>query len=464
MRKFYPTSVGGQAVLILVVGLTVSHLLSMMIYAGERMDALTLLGGRDMALRAANVAHLVADVPPHWRERLVETLDEPAFRVTLSPESRLVTEGPDSWQVRSTRDFIKSRFHDNVAKQVIVQLVDTPEIVARQEMDPMASWMPTHMWHMMHGIPEAQMLRISVQFTDGGWINFSGAVHGSPPMLSRANVVSTLYMVVGVLAVAILFVARLTGPLRTLAKAARRFGRDVNAPPLPVAGQDEVREAITAFNDMQARLRHLMENRSRMLAAISHDLRTPLTLLKLRIEMLDDSDDRDRMLATIDDMTEMINAVLAFARDDSVHEDVRHINLSALLDSICADQSDTGADAAYVGVDDTVVDGRPMALKRAFTNLVRNAILYGGSATVAVQPTDKAIVVTIDDNGPGMPDDMLERVFQPFYRLEGSRSRDTGGVGLGLSVARTIVEGIGGTIQLSNRPEGGLRATVTLPT
>jgi signal transduction histidine kinase len=236
----------------------------------------------------------------------------------------------------------------------------------------------------------------------------------------------------------------------------------VSAPPLPETGTVETRQASRAFNEMQIRLRNLIENRTRLLAAISHDLRTPLTLLRLRAENVQDQQERQKMLDTIADMDAMVGATLKFARDEDVAEPRKPTDIAALVQSIVDDMSDAGMPVTVAPAQALVYECRPAALKRAITNLIDNAVKYGKSAHLTISVGDRNIELAIDDEGPGLPEDQLSRVFEPFYRLEQSRSRDTGGIGLGLAIAQSIVQSHGGDLILSNRPEGGLHAAIKL--
>jgi signal transduction histidine kinase len=258
-------------------------------------------------------------------------------------------------------------------------------------------------------------------------------------------------------------VRRVTTPLASLATAAERLGQDMHAPPLSETGTTETRQAARAFNDMQTRLRILIENRTGLLAAISHDLRTPLTLLRLRAETVENAQERDKMLSTIAEMDSMIGATLQFARDDSANEPRRATDLASLLLGVVEEMREAGLDVRMQSTEPLVYGCRPAALKRAVRNLLDNAVKYARSATVGVRRLSQAIEVNIDDDGPGIPQKEIRRVLEPFYRLDNSRSRETGGAGLGLAIVQSIVQSHGGTLVLSNRQTGGLRATITLP-
>ena len=262
--------------------------------------------------------------------------------------------------------------------------------------------------------------------------------------------------------VAWLFARRLTKPIKTFAEAAERLGRDPNAPPLALRGPAEIGMAVRAFNDMQERLRRYVEDRTAMVGAIAHDLRTPLTRLRFRIEALPD-DQRAKYAADLDQMEDMIAATLAFVRDATKTGERTPLELSSLVESLCDEMAETGASAEAAAGEKVVLTGDPMALRRLFANLLENAVKFGGRARARVYTADGHAVVEIEDDGPGIPETDAERVFEPFYRREPSRSRQTGGIGLGLAVVRTIARGHGGDVRLTNRPGGGLTARVQLP-
>jgi signal transduction histidine kinase len=258
------------------------------------------------------------------------------------------------------------------------------------------------------------------------------------------------------------FARRLAAPISAFARAAERLGRDPEAPPLNVRGSSEVGAAVAAFNEMQERLKRYVTYRTTMIAAIAHDLRTPLTRLRFRIEAAPDELQK-KLAADIDEMEAMISSTLAFVQDATRPRERTKLEVSSLVETVMDEAAETGRDAAVERAERAVVDGDPIALKRLVTNLVDNALKFGSKARGRVFSEAGMAVVEVDDDGPGVPESQIERAFEPFHRLENSRSRETGGIGLGLAVVRAIARGHGGEVVLQNRVGGGLRARVTLP-
>jgi signal transduction histidine kinase len=311
--------------------------------------------------------------------------------------------------------------------------------------------------------PLRPRILVAVQLDDGAWLNMILPYRGLPAPPVFPFVIPLLAFTLVVALVAVLMTMRANKPLTRMAKAAEQLGRDVNAPPMSEEGPREVREAAHAFNEMQTRLRRFVQDRTNMLAAISHDLRTPITRMKLRAEFVEDDEQRDKMLSDLNEMEAMIKATMAFARDDVAHEAVSSMDLAALVESLCEDRREMGGDVTYIGPDELPFKGRPMGLKRALDNLVSNALKYATTCTVTLSMGQDAVVLVVTDNGPGIPEEELEEVFRPFRRVEGSRNKETGGVGLGLAVVRSVCHAHGGTATLKNLPNGGLEATLVLP-
>jgi signal transduction histidine kinase len=465
MSGFLPRSLFGQTLLALLVGLVISHAAGSWIYTLDREQAVRAVGGLAAAQRITNLARLVEETPRASRERIVDALSDQTFRVALSAQPPAIAPGDDDGQVaEAIKGFLVDQLSLGPAQQPRVSASwSANSISVFGSMHPMMGRGPMmHSFGAFGPVGGFRDLQVAVPLSDGQWLSFATGLPQGGPAFSRQFLTSMALMAIVILAVSVWVVRRVTAPLASLSAAAETLGGDLNAPPMAETGTVEMRQASRAFNAMQARLRSLVQNRTRMLAAISHDLRTPLTLLRLRAENVEDAPERARMLASIAEMDDMIAATLEFARDEATAEPRRRTDVTALLASVVNDMADTGLPVAMEPAQPLVCECQPAALKRAITNLIDNAVKYGKRAHVTIRSTPQTVEMTIDDEGPGIPEDELARVFQPFYRVEGSRSRDTGGIGLGLAIALSIIQAHGGRLALSNRSEGGLRARVTL--
>ena len=271
-----------------------------------------------------------------------------------------------------------------------------------------------------------------------------------------------LLTLTAVIAGSLIAVRMVTRPMQRLAEAADAFGRNLDTPPLPETGPTETRSAAEAFNLMQERLRRLIAERSRALAAVSHDLRTPLTRLRLRAELVDDEDLRSQINADIDDMQAMVESTLDYLRGQRENEPLQLIDMEALLQSLVANEQALGHAVTLEGAVVVPYLGRLSILKRALGNLIDNAVKYGQSAHIVIEDGAAELRLMVQDRGPGIPEGDLARVVEPYVRLEASRSRETGGVGLGLTIAQDAAVLHGGKLLLENRAEGGLKATLIL--
>lgn len=306
-------------------------------------------------------------------------------------------------------------------------------------------------------------LSVSVPLNNGQWLNLH-AHRGPIIWLLISIVASSLVLLFALIFLCFWVIRRMDMPLGNFLQAAKRFGRDVEAPPLAPMGNTEMQEVIAAFNDMQDRVRRLLNDRTQMLAAISHDLRTPITRLQLRAEYLQGTDQYEKAVADLKEMENMIASILSFAKDHVRSEALERFDLNALLETLCDDMMDVGHEVIYHSdVTRMPYYARIGALKRAFNNLIDNAIKYGQRAEVYLKQTDKEIQIKISDEGPGIPEDQLEKVFAPFYRVDAARSPKQSGTGLGLAVARDIIRAHGGDILLLNRDPKGLTVVVSLP-
>ena len=302
---------------------------------------------------------------------------------------------------------------------------------------------------------------ISVQLSDGTPLKFS--MDTPWVQRERGRLVNPAFLTMLALAIGVLayVVARIAGaPLKRLSKAAAELGQDLDRAPVDVSGPAEVRGAAEAFNAMQRRLQQHVSERTNMLAAITHDLQTPLTRIRLRLEKVEDEALREKLVADLGAMKALIDEGLELARSAETSEPKVMLDLDSLLESLVEDAVDAGGNAVFEQGCHAVMQLRPLAIGRLFSNLIDNALKHGGSARVGATKIGGDVIVRVRDSGPGLPEDMLEKVFDPFVRVESSRSRETGGAGLGLTIARTLAEKNGATLKLRNHPEGGLEAIV----
>lgn len=307
-------------------------------------------------------------------------------------------------------------------------------------------------------------IRAAFRLSDGVWVSIThrGRLSGGMTYTLSLLVLSfeALLMVLVVLAV----VHRVVRPLRALAMAAEKFGRDMDASrPLPEEGPSEVREAAQAFNRMRRRIHEAMGERTRILAAVSHDLRTPVTRMRLRMENVQPPELREKLLSDLDALQNIMNTSAELARCESNPERTVPTDMTAFLESIVEDRQDMGQSVTLRGQTDGSFPVKPGALRRCVENLLDNALRYGGDAAeLEVTETADSLTIAVLDAGPGIPEAFLHRVFEPFFRLEPSRNRNTGGSGLGLSIARAMARLNNGELTLENRPQGGLCARIRL--
>ncbi|OHC75304.1 MAG: hypothetical protein A3G18_02490 [Rhodospirillales bacterium RIFCSPLOWO2_12_FULL_58_28] len=458
MMRFIPDTIIGRTVLILLLGLIGSQLIALILYSGDRHNTLAASRGRYAAEGITSIAGLVERTPAAERPQLLSSIHRPGLRVDWSPDAPLVAEAGADRQAETVLSSLLDNLENITPEHIRIAVIDAEKFAPGFNMGHSGG-----MHRGMQGGRFSQLLQVSLRLTDGSWLNFTTPFESFGRFWTSRLFLAVMLSAAMVTALSVWAVRRFTAPLELFARAAERLGPDVGAPPLPEDGPREVRRASRAFNGMQERLRTFVRDRTHMLAAISHDLRTPITRLKLRAEFVGDDEQRSKMLADLDEMEAMISSTLSFARDDAADEPRKPLDLTALLQSLCDDMADAGHAVACRSGDRIAYKGRPLALRRAFGNLIGNAVTYGGAADVTLKINDGMVTVTVDDDGPGIPAAELERVFAPFHRLEYSRNRETGGVGLGLASARSLIRAHGGDITLTNRPEGGLRATVTLP-
>ena len=442
--RLWPRSLAGRTALVLLVGLIIVQAAGLTIHALDRLDVQRLSQARDLGIRVIGL----------YRTMVLTDVDHRAAMLTA------MHRGQDLTAVVS----------DSPPTTDLPEMPPAEQRLLRINMEMVPIGAPPPRWRdiLIYGGYPSNEAVIGMRLPEGGWLNVTAKLAPLRPWHSPTFLAAFVLMTVAAAALTLWTVRRLIAPVRVLAEAAEALGRDVNAPPLPENGPTEVRTAAIAFNTMASRIRRFVQDRTELLTAIGHDLRTPITRLKLRAEFVEDEEQRAKILSDLGELEELVSATLAFGRDVRTTEPLSPIDLAELLRTILDEAGDAWPDMQdklhYEGPAHITVMARPLSLKRVFVNLTSNAINYGGSALLRLQLVDDhTIVVEVEDDGPGLPPYELERVFEPFHRGEPSRSRETGGVGLGLPIARNISRAHGGDVTLANRASGGLRVTVTLP-
>jgi signal transduction histidine kinase len=304
---------------------------------------------------------------------------------------------------------------------------------------------------------------LSIYIEKGQWLNAKSSIKSRLFYQEELLIVFEI-LVFGAIFISAWSVRRFTRPLKRFKSAAERLGVDLHSAPMDLYGPKVVRETAQAMNQMQNRIKDLIRDRTQMMAAISHDLRTPITRMKLRLQLLEKPKVSQACVQDLDEMNEMIAAVMNFARHDAHHEEKKKIDISSMVNTICDDAQDMGFNVHCDLPEKRItVLARPVDIKRAIINVINNACRYGKKVVVSLQLQNKKVIIRIVDDGPGIPHNEISRVFEPFYRADKSRSRDTGGVGLGLAVTQGIIQAHGGRVTLKNVEPHGLKVEMRLP-
>jgi signal transduction histidine kinase len=471
MKRLMPDSLRGWVFTVLLSVVILINVTALVVYFVFRDEIASAAAASQAADQIIAIKQLVESAPAGDQLELIERLSSPSSQILLT-QRPMVRESDDQRSSRVVLRKLRREFPSDTDIRVDSRIspqgfpsgwpeesgADLSQDVPQGGIDQLLA-----LGDGIFGPSDQALFTVSVGVDDDTWVNARVRLNvDDPPSQFPALLWLTIISVV-IGGVALWGVRLATGPLSVFASAAERLGVDVNAEPLRESGPSEVRRAARAFNTMQTRVKRFIQDRTHMLAAISHDLRTPITRLRLRAEFVEDDQERGRMLNDLAEMEAMISATLAFARDDAANESVSYIDVAAVLASLCADQATAGHDVTYSGPDSFELVARPIALKRAVNNIVDNAVKYGKRAHLKFQPSTDEICILVDDEGPGIGKNDRERVFEPFTRLESSRSRETGGTGLGLTISRNAIRSMGGDLELMDSPEGGLRVKIVLP-
>jgi signal transduction histidine kinase len=460
-----------RLVLVLFAGLLIAQLAGFALHMHERGELLAQASGMQSAQRIADIVHLIDPMSPAERKTIEKVLNAPPLRLSLNRPPLAPPVADADMMVRTT--MFSAMLRRQLAGEYDIAVDATRTAAAPGKgatmMEkgygkmgwPDADGQPH--WKMHGGPRPAYAFVAQVRLHDGALATFDTSVPQATASWPYRLLASIVLLLAAVLLVSWIAVRWATRPLKTLADAADDLGRNIHRPPMAESGPAEVTRAARAFNTMQRRLAGYIRERTQVLAAMSHDLKTPITRLRLRAELLDDAQQRAKFTADLREMETMVAGALNFLRGMENTEPVQPIDVTALLESLQADMRETGAAVAIAGRAQAPYRGRAQALKRCIGNLIENAVKYGERAHVIVDDNATRLQLRIEDDGPGIPEAELENAFEPFYRLEASRNRDTGGSGLGLAIARGVAELHGGTLALENRARGGLAATLTLP-
>ena len=456
-----PRTLFGRLTLVLLTGLSVTVLLSTGVQLRDRGQVLYQAIHSDLIERTVGIVQLVDALPPAERARLLPLLSSSQTRIGLA-------DGPSEEPADDTNsvgaELVHRQLEERLGEDKDIRVALTGFVMSGPMGHHPGMGMGDSAAAMMHGAHAmANRFFIQVRLRDGTWVWFERRIPRELFDWPVELLITLGILLLGVTSLSLVAVRWIVQPLHELRRAADDLGKDIHRPPLPEKGPIEVAQTSRAFNTMQRRIERFVEDRSRILAAVSHDLKTPLTRIRLRADLLDDEELGGKIRRDLDDMQSMVDATLDFMRGTDSPEQTRPIDLMALLESLCDDAAESGGQVRLRGRVERPYLGRPLALKRCIGNLLDNALRYGGEADVEAKDGETEVTVSIADPGPGIPPDLIDRVFEPFFRLEGSRGRDSGGTGLGLGIARNIARAHGGDLVLKNRLGGGLVAELTLP-
>ena len=446
-----------QLVLLIIIALGIAQFVSLWLFADERSLAIRAALGFEAAGRAANVARLIEEAPADLRPSIIRAANSPLVRFDLGTKPLVQHSDHSDGGLVETR--VRALLNDSYSRDIRVELHQIQGAILPL---PNLSHEMTEMHlAMMRGELSAIEMNLSISIAGGQWLNVSTRFERPPiqwPLYSMLTFGLTAMALL--VAVSWFVMTGLLGPLRRLARASERLGLGEDIDALPERGPQEVRELTAGFNRMQDRLIRFVTDRTRVLAALGHDLRSPLTAMRVHSEMVEEDETRENLVATVEEMQSMVEATLTFAKGLSGNEPMQDVDLQSFLEALRGDMV-----VPFVLSDgpEVTVRLRPNAIRRALRNVIENAVRYGGSATLGWISAEGEIEISVIDRGPGIPTAELERVFDPFFRLEESRSMETGGHGLGLSIARSILRAQGGEISLANHPDRGLTATIRLP-
>ena len=465
ISRLWPQSLVGQIIALVAIALFVAQSINFILLLRER-NRVELTGQTaPVVYRVINALDTRAD---RWPGR-----PNPMAPNPIAPDSMRDRDRDDRRNVEfsTTRPVLEGKARPDVQARAEAMFDDiglsVRSVVAAED----SRVMPVRRWERIRSRATGETprdrrvarLRLAVEYEPGKWVTAEARAGSRPQRFGGWLVGQTLILYVIVLLPLLWVGGRLARPLKQLTGSAQQFARTGLANAVDERGPGDVRDLTMAFNAMRARIIAMLDEKDRMLGAIGHDLRTPLASLRVRTESVEDDAERARMSETIDEMNRMLEDILSLARAGRSTEAAQKVDLGTLADAVVEDFIELGSPVDMADSDRAVAFVRPQQIRRALRNLIENAIVYGDRAHVSIIHEDGAIRIAVADEGPGIAEDRMAEMLEPFTRLEGSRNRETGGAGLGLALVRAIVAEHQGELRLENRPEGGLKASLVLP-
>jgi signal transduction histidine kinase len=466
MRRLLPQTLPVWVLLIVIAGLLISQVATLYIVSRDRAVANDEVDLYRLNDRAYSLVQLMHDDTPDQRKLTASGLFNATYALTVSDTPAVTSSIAGDDELAELEDILVGRLSKfgitdaRVRRDPASQAANTPGgVVLTKDVGAVER----DLLGLAASFAQSDKLTASVRFADGQWLNFTEPNTPVGPILSFDSL--PLYSLIAALVVimSIWSLRRLTAPYRMMETAVNRIGTDLKSPPIAETGSREIRAAAKAVNAMQVRLRDYVEDREHLAAALAHDLRTPLTRMRLRLELLRKSTAREALAHDLADIESIASSVIDFATFEVTEERSERIDFWSLVESIADGFEDVSFDHDGARPRGMICMARPVALKRCVNNLVQNAVTYGKKAHLSLRQSDGTITLVIRDEGPGIPQAQLDQVFGSFVRLEQSRNRQTGGLGLGLTIARNIARAAGGEVHLSNHPGGGLLTELCLP-
>lgn len=462
VNKLLPKSLVVQITLIMLFGVLLILSVSMQLYSGDRQRVLDFVSSDSTLERVSSLITILGDTPVNLHNDIISASQGRGFYLSLDnkPVIEVVFSSP-------LANKLKRLISDIEVQDIRIIAASIKQFHRKKEMR-----------HRVHDAMRSKMrqrarynvkLTGSILLADQHWLNFSSAIDEQADDLPVKTILLMVLFTLLILMTMAWTVKRALKPIETLAIVAKKIGSERDFNNIVEAGPSEVLPAILAFNQMQANLSDFIDDRSKMLAAISHDLRTPITSLRLRLEFIEQSDDKQRMLETIDQMEKMLKATLDFAKDDAQKESKQDLEVVSLLTTICDDYRDRGVDIQLNSVDKLIFRLWPIAFRRVIENLINNSIAYGKDALdevhimLEVRLNDEGLILSLSDTGQGVDDALLTEVIKPFVRLDKARDTKDSSVGLGLAISHSIIQAHAGKMTLTNLPSGGLQVEICLP-